>query len=130
MDIDQSGYYQGEGMYPREALKTLQKLGAVESELFPYNIEMQEAKNKVDADLDILTREAADLKIESYARLYTANEIKSWLYTKNTPVPVSIATEDLEIDEHNIIQIPTTYPNCRTHDANNRMGRIWLYSTK
>ena len=26
MDIGQCGYYQGEGMYPREALKTIQQL--------------------------------------------------------------------------------------------------------
>ena len=105
------GYYQGEGMYPREALKTLQKMGAVTQEEFPYNIEMTEAKTKVDENLTLLEAEADDFKISAYAKLNSINEIKSWLFTKNIPVPVSIATEDLKLDENNIIQIPTAYPN-------------------
>ena len=105
------GYYQGEGMYPREALSTLLKQGAVRQEDFPVNIEMQEAKNLVFKDLEKLSVEAEDTKINAYARLYTIQEIKSWLYTKHIPVPISIATERLELDENNIIQIPDRYPN-------------------
>lgn len=103
-------YYQGEGMYPREALKTLQKIGAVKSEIFPYNLEMQEAKTKVHLSLDYLTKQAGEFKIESYARLYTIKEIKSWLYIKKTAIPISIATDSIELID-NIIQIPKVYPN-------------------
>lgn len=105
------GYYQGEGMYTREALKTLQKIGDVKQELFPYNIEMVEAKNKVDENFTLLEAEADDFRITAYARLNSTNEIKSWLYTKNTPVPFSILTDNLKLDEHNIIQVPNVYPN-------------------
>ena len=105
------GYYQGEGMYPREALKTLLNLGAVENEEFNHNVEMQEAKKLVDDDLIRLEVYAEDLKISAYARLYNIEEIKTWLYTKEIAVPVSIATTDLKIDKNNIIQIPSTYPN-------------------
>lgn len=105
------GYYQGEGMYPREALKTLQKMGVVKNDDFPYNIEMVEAKTKVDENLTLLEAQADDYKITAYAKLNSINEIKSWLYTKNTPVPVSIATDNLTIDDNNIIQIPSKYPN-------------------
>lgn len=103
-------YYQGEGMYPREALKTLQKVGAVKSEIFPYNLEMQEAKTKVHLSLDYLTKQAKEFKIESYVRLYTIKEIKSWLYIKKIAVPISIATDNIELID-NIIQIPKVYPN-------------------
>lgn len=105
------GYYQGEGMYPREALKTLQKVGDVKEEDFPFNEEMQEIKHKVDNNKDLLEVEAEDNKISAYARLYSINEIKSWLYTKEIAVPIAIATEKLELDEDNIIQIPKEYPN-------------------
>lgn len=103
-------YYQGEGMYPREALKTLLKVGAVKNEDFNYNIEMQEAKELVDKNIDKLTAVAAPY-ITAYARLNTENEIKSWIYVHNTAVPIAIATEDLQIDKRNIIQIPSEYPN-------------------
>lgn len=106
------GYYQGEGMYPREALKTLLNMGSVKQEDFPYNIEMTEAKTKVDNNLPLLEVQAEDFKITAYARLYTENEIKSWLYTKQIPIPFSIATDSLDLDENNIIQIPKVYPNC------------------
>lgn len=104
-------YYQGEGMYPREALKTLQKMGAVKQDDFPYNIEMQEAKKKVDENIDILSKQAEEFKIDAYAKLNSEFEIKKWIWDKYTPVPISIATEHLQLDGDNIIQIPKVYPN-------------------
>lgn len=103
-------YYQGEGMYPREALKTLQKMGDVKEEKFPYNEEMQNIKFKVESKLDTLDVPSL-YRISAYARLYSIDEIKSWLYMKEIGVPVAIATEHLELDENNIIQIPKVYPN-------------------
>lgn len=105
-------YYQGEGMYPREAIKTLYNLGAVENKDFNYNVEMQEAKTLVDKSLPLLEVEAEDNKlVTAYARLYTESEIKTWLFTKETPVPFSIATDNLKLDKNNIIQIPNKYPS-------------------
>ena len=105
-----AGYYQGEGMYPREALNTLLKKGAVKKEDFDYNIEMIDAKKLVDNNLDRLEALASDYKITSYARLYTEKEIKSWMFVHNIAIPIAIATEDLVLDENNIIQIPSSYP--------------------
>ena len=100
------GYYQGEGMYPREALKTLQKMGAVKEEDFALNIEMQEAKRAVDKELSKLKALARDFKIESYARLYSANEIKQWIFLHKTAVPVCILTEELDLSGDNILYLP------------------------
>ena len=105
------GYYQGEGMYPREALNTILKKGAVKKEDFDYNIEMEDAKNLVDKNISKLEALADDYHITSYARLYSEKEIKSWMFTHNIGVPIAIATEDLILDENNIIQIPSEYPN-------------------
>ena len=101
------GYYQGAGMYPREAIKTIYNKGAVKQEDFPVNVEMIEAKELVDKKLDLLEAQAEDCQISSYARLFSDNEIKSWLFTKNSPVPFCIKTDDITLDENNIIQIPT-----------------------
>lgn len=98
-------------MYPREALNTLLKKGAVKNSDFNVNVEMQEAKLKVDDRLEVLEAEAEDTKITSYAKLNSIEEIKTWLFTNKTPVPISIATNDLTLDENNIIEIPATYPN-------------------
>lgn len=105
------GYYQGEGMYPREALNTLLKKGAVKKEDFDYNIEMQEAKKLVDNNIDKLEAYANDYRITSYARLYTEKEIKSWLFVHKIGIPIAIATEEIELDRDNVIQIPNSYPN-------------------
>ena len=103
-----SDYYQGEGMYVREALKTIQKVGAVEQPDFPYNIEMMEAKHIVDKNLLALKLKAQNCKIEAYARLNTEIEIKNFLFTTNTPVifAVKVGTNYLDVDKNNIVIIP------------------------
>lgn len=103
-------YYQGIGMYPREALKTLQKIGAVENKDFPYNVEMNKAKELVDKDLNMLTKYAQEYKIQSYARLYNIKEIKEFLYINQTAVPVSILVDNMELVEDEI-QVPNI-ENC------------------
>lgn len=100
-------YYQGQGMYPREALKTIKNLGAVKYKNFPYNIEMQQAKAMVDNRLETLKEYAQEKQILSYARLYSAQEIKEFLYQTKLPIPFAITTYNyLELDEHDIILLP------------------------
>ena len=101
------GYYQGEGMYMREALKTIKNLGAVENKDFDFNVEMQEAKVKVDENFTLLEALADNCKISSYCRLNSNEEIKAWICKKLMPVPICIKVGDLKLDRDNIIQIPT-----------------------
>ena len=108
------GYWQGTGMYPREALKTLQKLGAVKQQDFPYNVEMEKAKKIVDNELDRLTELAKQFKIKSYVRLFTENEIKQFLLNTNCPIPISIFTKNMELED-GILQIPDSYANLGGH---------------
>ena len=102
-----TGYFQGSGMYPREALKTIKTLGAVKQSDFPYNIEMVAAKNKVDENIDTLKSLASSYTISAYARLYNEQEIKQWLL-KGVPVPFAIKLNNLELDEDNVIEVETT----------------------
>lgn len=100
-------YNQDEGMYPREALKTLQKIGDVPKEIFDHNKEMKEIKELVDKHIEKLKPVALNYKIESYARIYSENEIKKCLM-QNTPVPVSIPVyNDLDYDFNFIIKEPS-----------------------
>ncbi|MDF2686185.1 MAG: Tsac, partial [Clostridia bacterium] len=71
------GYYQGEGMYLRECLKTAQKLGDVMSKKFDGgDKEIPEIKNEVMASLDELTPTAFPNRISEYFRLNDVLTIK------------------------------------------------------
>lgn len=101
-----STYSQDQGMYPREALKTLQKVGDVPYKNFEHNKEMKEIKDLVDNEIDKLKPIAENYKINSYARIYTEEEIKKCLL-QSTPVPVSIPVyNDLAYDNTFIIKEP------------------------
>lgn len=107
-------YHQGTGMYPREALKTLQKLGAVKEQDFSFNIEMDEAKEKVNSRLTYLKRLAQEFKIKSYVRLKNNNEIKQFLYNSKCPIPFSIYVDGLKVNNE-IIETPKSYENLSSH---------------
>lgn len=99
------GYNQEEGMYPREAIKTLKNVGDCQYKFFEHNKEMPEVKELVDKDIEKLKALSEQYKIESYARIYTKDEIKNVLI-QDVPVPISIPVYgDIELDENNIIQI-------------------------
>lgn len=100
-------YYQEAGMIPREAMKTIQKIGAVKHKDFPYNIEMQRGKTLVDNSLKKLSPLANEFKIHSYAKISTKQEIKEFLYLNKLPVPFAIDTYNgMLIDENNNIIVP------------------------
>jgi hypothetical protein len=101
------GYSQDEGMYPREGLKTLLKLGDVPRDKFNHNKEMPEIKQLVDKNLTELKPLADIYKITGYSRIYTEQEIKKCIYN-NIPVPISIPVyNDLAYDkETNIVNLP------------------------
>lgn len=100
------GYSLDEGMYPRQALKTLAKIGNVKYEDFNHNKEMPEIKQLVDNNIDNLKQKASEYKIISYSRIYTKNEIIKCLYNDIT-VPISIPVyNNLKLDENNVILEP------------------------
>jgi len=106
-----SGYSQEVGMYPREALKTLNKIGNVKFDRFEENVEMKRAKVLVDERFEDLRDVAAERKITGYARLYTENDIKSFLYNTRTPIPISISTENMKLVEgSSVLDLPKVYP--------------------
>lgn len=98
------GYSQDQGMYPRQAVKTLKDIGDVLKEDFDHNKEMKEIKDLVDRNLENLKNLANKFRIKSYSRIYTENEIKNCIMN-NVSVPVSVPVYgDIELD-NNIIQI-------------------------
>lgn len=72
-------YYQGEGMFPREALKTLKDIGNVPKDIFPFNVEVPEAINLVNSNLPNLLQVAKQNKVSNFFRLNTVDDIKNCL---------------------------------------------------
>ena len=73
------GYYVGEGMYIRDALKTLQKVGdCLQSDLRGNN-KCPEAMKNVEANLEQLKDYAYPHRISAYAKVNGVNEIKQAL---------------------------------------------------
>ena len=100
-------YDQGDGMYPREALKTLLKIGDVPKENFDYNKEMPEIKQLVNSKLELLKTIAEEYKIQSYSRIYTESEIKKCIYN-DIAVPISIPIyNDMKFNDKFIINKPS-----------------------
>lgn len=101
------GYSQEQGMFPRQAIKTLLKVGDCLQAEFNHNKEMPEIKKLVESNINNLKKSAARFKIQSYARIYTKNEILKCLYNDIT-VPISIPVyNDLDYNKTtNIINMP------------------------
>jgi hypothetical protein len=74
-----AGYYVGEGMYIREALKTLQKVGDCPLTNLKGNHTCQKAMETVEANLEKLKDLAYPHRISTYIRVKTINEIKQAL---------------------------------------------------
>lgn len=68
---------QGEGMYMRQALKNLNKSGAVYYPDFPYNKTYPEVKALIEKDAEELAKKAEPHKIINYYRCYTEEDIKA-----------------------------------------------------
>lgn len=73
------GYYVGEGMYIRNALKTLQKVGDCPLADLKGNNECKEAMANVEANLEALKTAAYPHRISTYAKVDSVEEIKQAL---------------------------------------------------
>lgn len=73
------GYYIGEGMYIRDALKTLQKVGDCPLSDLKGNHKCPEAMESVEAKLDELKDKAYPHRVSTYAKVATVEEIKQAL---------------------------------------------------
>jgi C1A family cysteine protease len=82
--------YQGEGMMPREALKSLKDFGCCLQADFTYNETYPEILKRFTPVKATLNTKAAPYKITAYARLYTVADIKNALMQIG---PVSIMTK-------------------------------------
>jgi C1A family cysteine protease len=74
-----AGYYVGEGMYVRNALKTLREVGDCPLADLTGNNKCPEAMQAVEARVEELKDKAYPHRISTYARVNTAEEIKQAL---------------------------------------------------
>lgn len=79
-------HYQGEGMYPREALKQLQKDGVCRYNSLPGIKHYPQQKNLLTPNV---FRDALPQKVKTYALVNTVEEVKNAVY-RNGPVLIVI----------------------------------------
>lgn len=85
------GYYVGDGMMIRNALKTLQKYGTPYKTECPGNSDVKEAMEKINSNIDTYKELAYPHRISTYYRCNSNDEIKTAL-VKHGPVLVSMNT--------------------------------------
>lgn len=77
--LREDGYYIGDGMCMRDALKTLQKYGNVPISYLRGNNDYEKAMENVRANFDELTAAAYPHRISSYFKINNAEELKTAL---------------------------------------------------
>ena len=89
--------YTGEGMYLRDALKTLKEIGICDNEQFPYNKEVPEIISLLKEKKEDIVGEEEN-RISTYFSVKTIDEIKATLIDYG-PVMISIKWyEDLKVE--------------------------------
>lgn len=86
--------WQGEGMFPRQALKRLCKHGTCEFDDFPLMGTYPTCKTEFNQKINQLLPIALPQRVHAYARLKKAQEIKRCLYEFKTPVLVCVNVYD------------------------------------
>ena len=77
--------HKGEGMYTRDAIKTVTKYGDVPNVYFPHNVEVPEAIEKFEKESDAIELEGYYYKLKEYFKLNSVQAIKTSLM-ENGPV--------------------------------------------
>lgn len=89
-----SSQYQGQGMYPREAMSNLLNYGNVLEKDFPENLEIEDIKTLVNARKTNCLANAKTYKLKSYARVTSINSVKSAIYTNHSPILIVVDVYD------------------------------------
>ena len=112
------GYYVGDGMAIRDALKTIQKYGDPYKTDCPGNNDVAKAMETINAKVDAYRELAYPHRISTYYKVNNEDEIKTALY-KHGPVVVSMNTYEGATIENDIY----------TYDKNAKSGRhcVLLY---
>ena len=87
------GYYVGDGMMIRNAIRTLQKYGTPFKTECPGNNDVKEAMENINNNLDKYKELAYPHRVSTYYRCYSNDDIKTAIY-KHGPVLVSMNTYD------------------------------------
>ena len=102
--------YHGEGMIPRQALKTLKDYGICHLNYFPGNYTYNNAIKYYSVDKERLDRVAKPYRISSYYRLKTTDEIKQAIYTMGAAlVAYSVYDCLLDPDSDGYVEYDETY---------------------
>ena len=99
------GYFSGRGMSTRQAIKTVCSVGYMLYDDFSGNTEMNEVKDIVDRNINLLKEKAKERKAYSYALLTNRNEIKKAIYMTGNPVVICVrCCSPFELDEDGVLK--------------------------
>lgn len=85
--------YKGSGMYTRDAIRTVSKYGDVPNSYFPVNVEVPEAIEKFEAEVDAIESNGYHFKFAEYFKLKDEASIKTSLM-ENGPVAFAMPWYD------------------------------------
>lgn len=97
--------YKGQGMYLRDALKTMQKIGDSNYIDFPYNLEVPKIIDKVEST-EFDYEQMKNFIIDSYYQIdpKDVNLIKQALFSNDCPLMASVYWQDgFQVDKEGII---------------------------
>ena len=83
-------HYQGQGMYPKEAMSMLCNYGDVLYNSFPENFEYDQLKSLISNRKNDCLNEAKQYKLKSYARCLGLPGVKYSIYCNHSPVMIII----------------------------------------
>lgn len=101
------GDYEGEGMYPRSALKHLKNRGVCEYDLFPENDEYPVVAQLLKERWNTVMPNAAQYKISSYTFLETVNEIKMGIMALDAvTITIPVYENFYDTDSSGMVALP------------------------
>lgn len=95
--------YKGSGMYTRDALRTVAKYGDVPNCYFPINIEVPDAIEKFEAEVDNIEDKGYYFKFAEYFKLKDEMSIKTSIMENGPAVFAMWWFDDIDV-EHGVMQ--------------------------
>lgn len=95
--------YKGSGMYTRDALRTVAKYGDVPNCYFPINIEVPDAIEKFEAEVDKIEDKGYYFKFAEYFKLKDEMSIKTSIMENGPAVFAMWWFDDIDV-EHGVMQ--------------------------
>jgi C1A family cysteine protease len=129
--------YKGKGMYIKDAVKTVAKYGDVPSALFPVNVEVPDAIQQFESEVDKIEADGYFFKFHEYFKLKDKDAIKTSLIENGPAIIAMRWFDDIKVVDGvmqtNAVKTPKTGGHCmviygwneKGWKVRNSWGRTW-----